>query len=52
VAAEEKIEPISAGPAPDNLPIAGEPASPAPDFHEPTDEEVKERLNRLMRGEL
>lgn len=38
--------------APDNLPIAGEPTSPAPDFHEPTDEEVKERLNRLMRGEL
>ena len=28
--------------APENLPLAGE----------PTDEEVKERLNRLMRGEL
>lgn len=58
-AAEEKTEPISAGPVPDNLPIApaspaggGEPTFPAPDFHEPSDEEVKERLNRLMRGEL
>jgi hypothetical protein len=38
--------------APDNLPIADE-AIPAPsDFSEPTDEEVKERLNRLMRGDL
>lgn len=52
-AVEEKTEPISAGPAPDNLPIAGEKtAAPSPNFHEPTDEEVKERLNRLMRGEL
>jgi hypothetical protein len=50
---EEKAEPISAGPAPDNLPITEEkPAVPSPNFHEPTDEEVKERLNRLMRGEL
>ncbi|MCI0471008.1 MAG: hypothetical protein L0Y73_05060, partial [Candidatus Aminicenantes bacterium] len=45
--------------APANLPLApmpdletGEQMPPAPDFEEPTDEEVKERLNRLMRGEL
>lgn len=37
--------------APDNLPITDEETS-IPDFSEPTDEEVKERLNKLMRGEL
>lgn len=43
--------------APDNLPIM--PARPtggetptASEYQEPSDEEVKERLNRLMRGEL
>jgi capsular polysaccharide biosynthesis protein len=44
--------------APDNLPVAGAAEAEAPivrknsDFREPTDEEVKERLNKLMRGEL
>jgi hypothetical protein len=38
--------------APENLPVAGEEIPPAPNFEEPTDEEVRERLNRLMRGEL
>jgi len=38
--------------APDNLPIADEATPSSSDFSEPTDDEVKERLNRLMRGEL
>jgi hypothetical protein len=40
--------------APDNLPIADEEVSSLSesDLSEPTDDEVKERLNRLMRGEL
>jgi hypothetical protein len=38
--------------APDNLPIADEAVASTSDFSEPTDEEVKERLNKLMRGEL
>ena len=33
---------------PDNLPIA----PGGPEYHEPSDEEVKDRLNKLMRGEL
>jgi len=37
--------------APDNLPITDEETSIS-NFSEPTDEEVKERLNKLMRGEL
>ena len=36
--------------APDNLPITETPA--ASEYHEPSDEEVKDRLNKLMRGEL
>lgn len=35
---------------PDNLPIAE--ASTVSEYHEPSDEEVKDRLNKLMRGEL
>ncbi|OGI25292.1 MAG: hypothetical protein A3J76_00065 [Candidatus Moranbacteria bacterium RBG_13_45_13] len=35
---------------PDNLPIAE--TSSASEYHEPSDEEVKDRLNKLMRGEL
>lgn len=37
--------------APSNLPIAEENETPA-ETQEPSDEEVKDRLNRLMRGEL
>jgi capsular polysaccharide biosynthesis protein len=37
--------------APSNLPIADEDETPAA-TQEPSDEEVKDRLNRLMRGEL
>lgn len=42
---------------PDNLPVAGAEAETpvvlkSSDFSEPTDEEVKERLNKLMRGDL
>lgn len=49
VAPEKKIiTPISS--APDNLPISD--ASAASEHQEPSDEEVKERLNRLMKGEL
>ncbi len=64
-APEEKIEPEKAEPAvpeapengvagvPDNLPVAGEKTPPpVSENHEPTDDEVKDRLNRLMRGEL
>jgi len=40
-------------PAPDNLPISEAPVAPkTSEYQEPSDEEVKERLNRLMRGEL
>lgn len=35
---------------PDNLPIAEVPSTS--EYHEPSDEEVKDRLNKLMRGEL
>lgn len=47
------ISPISSsnGAAPENLPIAGGEIASS-DIQEPSDEEVKERLNRLMRGEL
>lgn len=38
--------------APDNLPIAEAEEKGMPEFHEPSDDEVKERLNKLMRGEL
>lgn len=39
--------------APENLPFVDESSSnPSVDLQEPSDEEVKERLNRLMRGEL
>jgi len=38
--------------APENLPVMEEFPSEADLHQEPTDEEVKERLNRLMRGEL
>ncbi|MDP1845832.1 MAG: hypothetical protein Q8L09_03725 [Candidatus Moranbacteria bacterium] len=37
--------------APSNLPIAEEDETPA-EIQEPSDEEVKDRLNKLMRGEL
>jgi len=37
-------------PAPDNLPITETPT--ASEYQEPSDDEVKDRLNRLMRGEL
>jgi hypothetical protein len=44
------------GSVPDNLPIAEDISEQSENnngnFHEPTDDEVKERLNRLMRGEL
>ena len=48
------ISPISLtnGAAPENLPFVGDEVPPVPQSEEPTDEEVKERLNRLMRGEL
>jgi hypothetical protein len=56
---DEIIRPAVAngnGSVPDNLPIADEiiekPENNQGNFHEPTDDEVKERLNRLMRGEL
>jgi hypothetical protein len=39
--------------APENLPFVDElNIAASDDTQEPTDEEVKERLNRLMRGEL
>jgi capsular polysaccharide biosynthesis protein len=39
--------------APDNLPVAEEEApTPSAENREPSDEEVKDRLNKLMRGEL
>lgn len=37
--------------APENLPFVDE-SAPTSEITEPSDEEVKERLNRLMRGEL
>ena len=37
--------------APDNLPFVDEASSPS-NIQEPSDQEVKDRLNRLMRGEL
>lgn len=37
--------------APENLPFVDQ-SVPSADIQEPSDEEVKERLNRLMRGEL
>ena len=37
--------------APSNLPVAEEESTPAKS-QEPSDEEVKDRLNKLMRGEL
>lgn len=40
------------GAAPENLPFVGDELPPVPQSEEPTDEEVKDRLNRLMRGEL
>ncbi len=54
----EEIEPAKPAAkiasAPDNLPIAETKpsASKTSEYREPTDEEVKERLNKLMRGEL
>jgi len=38
--------------APDNLPVADAQDVSQAGYREPTDEEVKERLNKLMRGEL
>ena len=44
--------------APANLPIAhvspadGDVSTSSDEYHEPSDEEVKDRLNKLMRGEL
>ncbi len=41
--------------APSNLPVTEgriEEAKPVPQYEEPSDEEVRERLNRLMKGEL
>ena len=47
----QEKKPISQiSPAPDNLPITEAPS--ASEYQEPSDEEVKDRLNRLMRGEL
>ena len=57
-AAKKIIQPISSAPVastlgvPENLPISEEAVPPASEYQEPSDEEVKERLNRLMRGEL
>lgn len=48
---EQEKKPVSQiSHAPDNLPITETPA--ASKYQEPSDEEVKDRLNRLMRGEL
>ncbi|MDI6778364.1 MAG: hypothetical protein QMD77_04185 [Patescibacteria group bacterium] len=47
--------PVKSSSAPSNLPIAESeipPVSEASEYSEPSDEEVKERLNKLMRGEL
>ncbi len=49
--AEIQEKPVSKTSAvPDNLPIAEVPS--ASEYQEPSDEEVKDRLNKLMRGEL
>ncbi|MDD5489600.1 MAG: hypothetical protein PHP25_02895 [Candidatus Moranbacteria bacterium] len=37
---------------PDNLPVAPASLAGGEEYHEPSDEEVKDRLNKLMRGEL
>ncbi|MFA5871292.1 MAG: hypothetical protein WC858_01080 [Parcubacteria group bacterium] len=56
---EEIVKPATQaarGGAPENLPIAEDITEKVENnqenFHEPTDDEVKDRLNRLMRGEL
>jgi hypothetical protein len=46
------IEPISRSAVPENLPITGGEVESTSSSEEPSDEEVKERLNKLMRGEL
>jgi len=47
---KNSVSPLSS--APDNLPVADAQDISQPEYREPTDEEVKERLNKLMRGEL
>lgn len=49
---EKKIISPKGQAAPENLPFAEEQFSPDINTQEPSDDEVKERLNRLMRGEL
>ncbi|MCX6762515.1 MAG: hypothetical protein NT093_01905 [Candidatus Moranbacteria bacterium] len=46
------ISPKGQSTAPENLPFVEEQFSPDINMQEPSDDEVKERLNRLMRGEL
>ena len=57
---EQKVEPEAIitprdmqNVAPSNLPVADEEEIPAlAESQDPSDEEVKDRLNKLMRGEL
>lgn len=50
-AEKQEKQPVSKiSSVPDNLPISEVPSTT--EYHEPSDEEVKDRLNKLMRGEL